>query len=118
MRAKKVQIDHDFQDDGLFAITFYFEEDVVPYYITLSRDELEDPDVIYFEAHDQIHSFKSKEIKYTFKDNIFSLDLTNDVVNFFYWNHKKKIEVIINEGMEDINICLQRIFDLGRKFKI
>lgn len=115
MLASKVQIDREFQDDGLYAVTFYFRAGEIPYYVTLARDETEEPDEIYFEAEDQICSFKSKDIKYSISGSVVNFDLAGDVLNKFFWTNSEFLEITIQENTEEVEMCLKRIFEIGRR---
>lgn len=111
-----IQIDKEFQDDGLFAITFYFEKDRIPYYITVCRDEYEEPDAVYVEAEDQIHSFKSSTIRYALCDAILTFDLSEDKENAFFWTRSKIVDIVLCQNdIHDVKICLERLFETGRQ---
>ena len=112
--AGEIQIDRGYQDDGLYAITLYFDETDIPCYITLARDEYEEPDDIYFEAEDQIYSFKSKHIQYTLTSDVLTIDLARDSLNRFFWTSSESVEITCKEHADDLNACPQRIFEIGR----
>ena len=115
LKTKSVQIDTELQDDGLYSITFYFGKSRNPYYMTLARDEYEEPDDIYFEAEDQIHGFKSREITYTLKNDILRIDLSADKSNNFFWTKDRVIEVELGSDIKEAGECLDRLFQIGRK---
>lgn len=109
MKLYKIQIDEDFEDDGLFSITFWVENDP-PRYIALSRDELESPNSIYIEYIDQIYGFETRDIEYSFENGRLTLKL---LVNSFRWNHSSDLEIYIpEEEIDSVTFIMKKIFDL------
>ena len=109
MKLHKIQIDEDFEDDGLCSITFWFEDDP-PRYITLCRDELACPSSIYIEYTDQIYGFKTRDIEYSFENGRLTLKL---LVNSFRWNNSSDIEIYIPEAeIDSVTFIMKKIFDL------
>ena len=114
MNIYKIQIDSEYEDDGLYSITFWFDDDP-PRYLSLARDEYEDPEYIYIEYIDQKYGFKTKDIKYDFKENNISIELLN---NNFKWNNKSILEFEISlKKVEDVKKTMNNIFNIGCKSK-
>lgn len=110
MKLYKIQIDEDFEDDGLYSITFWFEDDP-PRYITLCRDELACPSSIYIEYTDQIYGFETRDIEYSFENGRLALKL---LVNSFRWNNSSDVEIYIPETeIDSVTSIMKKIFDLN-----
>ncbi|MBO2009985.1 hypothetical protein [Hymenobacter negativus] len=116
MQVDRTQIDTESEDDGLFSVTFWFDKSTVPGFVTIARDELEEPDVIYFEAEDQMHVFKTDKLAYLISGNSITFDLFNDLSNAFFWTTLRTFSLdVASEDLADVTQCLERIFELGRK---
>lgn len=109
MKLHKIQIDEDFDDDGLCSITFWFED--APRYITLCRDELACPSSIYIEYTDQIYGFETRDIEYSFENGRLTLKL---LVNSFRWNNSSDVGIYIPEAeIDSVTSIMEKIFDLN-----
>lgn len=102
MITREIQFDHEHEDDGLYTITFWLYEDP-PAYITLARDDHEDPHTIYFESLDQKYGFNSAEINYSLNGDTLFLYLPQNQAT---WDGEKTLS---------INIPKQKISDVAQK---
>jgi hypothetical protein len=116
MKAEKVQVDVDFEDDGLFGITVWVDQ-TPPHYVSVSRDAAEDPDLIYFEAEDQIHGFKTDALKVELIGNDFFVALNPECPLKFHWTADRSISIRINEeDLAEVRRVLGEIMKLGSSF--
>lgn len=112
MEALNVLVDKDFEDDGLYAVTLWVNLDP-PRYISISRDEFEDPDIIYIEAQDQIYGKKTTNLKYLLSGSILKLYFIPESTEVFHWNHSQEVSININESTKyEIHSTLKKIFDI------
>ena len=111
MKVARAKIDEEFEDDGLFSVTFWMDHGQVPSYVSIARDEMEDPDSVYFEAEDQIHGFKTKGLSYSITGNEVTLDLSGDPTRAFFWDNSKLIRLdISNNDLASVSESLKKIF--------
>lgn len=110
MKPTKIQFDTDFEEDGLFSITFWFDKYKIPSYLSIAKDEMEDPDFVYIEAEDQKFGFKSADLTYSINAYGIKLTFAKESNSYFYWDKSKEIEIEINENdLENVKRYLGRI---------
>jgi hypothetical protein len=110
MKALKVLIDKDFEDDGLYAVTLWVDSEP-PRYISISRDAFEEPKFVYVEAQDQIYGKKTKNLKYSLYDSALDLYFLPDSEDCFHWNNSRKVSIEIDKGDRDaMQSTLKNIF--------
>jgi hypothetical protein len=110
MKPVRIQFDTDFADDGLYSITFWFQNSEVPSYVSLAKDEIEDPECSYIEAEDQKYGFKATDLSYTIIDDTLGLSFSADSDNRFFWNKSKYIEIEIPvHELKNVELCLAHI---------
>ena len=109
MKVLKTQFDDDFEDDGLYTITFWDDLNP-PNYISLARDNFDNPTMIYIELLDQKYGYETKDIQYSFNGNvlIFNLDRC-----FEFLDNKKVIEMEIDE--RDIQRIEKKLISIFHK---
>ncbi|WGS45409.1 hypothetical protein LFL97_21955 [Burkholderia sp. JSH-S8] len=95
MKAVRVVMDKDFEDDGLYCVTLWVDFDP-PRYVSVSRDGLEEPDVIYVEAQDQIYGKKTTDLTYSVSGNILTLSFDQDYEECFHWNDGKEFSIEVD----------------------
>ncbi|ELY2739324.1 hypothetical protein NNQ28_16970 [Cronobacter dublinensis] len=111
MKALKVLVDKDFEDDGLYAVTLWVDLEP-PRYISISRDVFEEPDVIYIEAQDQIYGKKTINLRYSISDLVLRLYFTQDADERFHWNNRQDVSISIDkENWDEMLPTLNNIFD-------
>lgn len=108
----QIEIDNEESDDGFLSLGFIFNYDthVVPHYISICRDFIENPDFLYLETDDQIYGFYTKNIKYHIEG--FILKVTLEDKNKFYWSDSKSILIELNKNkITEVISCLESMFN-------
>jgi len=95
MKPSRIQIDREFEDDGLYGVTFWFGEGNNPSYLSLARDQLEDPDHIYIEAEDQRYGFRVRSLAWSRRDNTIALQLDPATHHRFHWNGTSTCDITV-----------------------
>ncbi|MBB5018569.1 hypothetical protein HNQ59_001858 [Chitinivorax tropicus] len=109
MKTTHVKADKEFEDDGLYCITIWVEE-FPPRYISISYDEIEEPESIYIEAEDQKYGFKVPSIDLTLNDSSLKIGLGNDTAYHFHWTNQRCITITLTaEEIEEIKPTLHHI---------
>ncbi len=109
MKIIKIQYDDEFEDEGLYTITFWVDKEP-PRYISLARDEEESPSIIYVELFDQKYGYETKNVTYKFKENLLNLYLDKD---FAFLDNHHHIQIFINDAdMFKVKQKLELIFDV------
>lgn len=98
MKATKIIVEKNFEDDGLYGVTLWVDREP-PRYLSISRDEVEEPDVIYFEAQDQICGMKTAALEYSLVENKLILKFPASSAEKFHWDGSE--EVSIGIGRDD-----------------
>jgi len=93
MKPARIQLDTDFEEDGLYSITFWFQNSELPSYLSLARDEIEDPEFSYIEAEDQKYGFRANDLSFTINRENVGLSFSANSDNKFFWNESKYIEI-------------------------
>lgn len=111
VKATRVQRDTEFEDDGLFALTLWVEQSP-PHYISVSRDEADDPDLIYFEAEDQAYGFKTKSLNYRVEEGLLKLWLPASAPESFHWTADRLVAIEIPRShLDEVTEVLPHIFN-------
>lgn len=101
MKALKILVDKDYEDDGLYAVTIWVDLESLRY-ISVSRDAFEEPDVIYIEAQDQIFGKKTTNLNYYISDFELKLYFSPDSDEVFHWSGGQEVSIKINKEDRDI----------------
>lgn len=101
MKALKILVDKDYEDDGLYAITIWVDFEPLRY-ISISRDVFEEPDVIYIEAQDQIFGRKTTSLNYSISDFELKLYFSPSSDEIFHWSKSREVSIEINKDDRDI----------------
>lgn len=94
LKLKPASVQIDQEDDAFFSITFWFYDDVVGY-ISLIRDNDENPDAMYIECTDQIYGFEINSLLFSFIDNELILELENGKT--FNFDNSSKVCIHLNK---------------------
>ncbi|WP_227430526.1 hypothetical protein [Psychrobacter sp. I-STPA6b] len=112
-----IQIEHDFEDESLYIITFWLENDPLRY-LCLARDYSENPNQIYIEFLDQIYGFETNKAKFLLENQIMHhsftlyLDRELDFLNLHFLNNDNKITIQLDTcDLSAITKTLAKIFD-------
>ena len=94
LKLRPVSVQVDQEDDAFFSITFWFYDDVIGY-ISLMRDNDNNPDVLYIECTDQIYGFEINSLLFIFIDNKLILELENGKT--FKFDNSPKVCICLKE---------------------
>ncbi|MXN79374.1 hypothetical protein GR157_32195 [Burkholderia sp. 4701] len=112
MKAVRVVVDKDFEDDGLYCVTLWVDSDP-PRYVSVSRDDLEEPDVIYVEAQDQIYGKKTTDLTYSVRGNVLNFSFDQDSEGCFHWDNGKEVSIEIDpQDLIKMQATLVKIFSI------
>ena len=118
MKAVEVRVDAEFEDDGLFGVTLWVDS-TPPGYLSICRDELENPDAIYFEAEDQKYGFETELIDLLWRNSVLIIGRPKQAKWQFHWTSADSVEIEIPESdAQQVKRVVERIAELGRKFEI
>ena len=113
MLAKNIQLDDEFEDEGLYTLTFWLENDP-PRYLCLARDD-DEPDHIYIEMLDQKYGFETTitHTHYQLNNQFLTLYLDRELT---FFPHKKQLTIELKQDtISAVTTKLRKIFAMANK---